>query len=127
MVPYSPKARARHVTLDILGARGRLIRSFSSRQDSLTAADSLKVDALKKARTDSLKQAGITDSTEVDSILGTLFADTLKDEDKPWPHRPPAEPRAPSKQGLNMFAWNMKDPPARAFWGINNEIGRAHV
>src|SRR5205823_5186971 len=38
---------------------------------------------------------------------------------KPWPHRPPAEPRAPNKQGLNMFAWNMKYPPARSFWGIN--------
>jgi len=62
-----------------------LIRSFSSKQDSITAADSLKVDAVKKARTDSLKQAGITDSTKVDSILGVLFADTLKDEDKPWP------------------------------------------
>src|SRR6266487_5077829 len=48
-----------------------------------------------------------------------LFADTLKDEDKPWPHRPPAEPRAPNKQGLNRFAWDMKYPPARSFWGIN--------
>jgi len=119
MIYYWLKDKDRRVTLDILDGRGRLIRSFSSRQDSLTAADSLKVDALKKSRTDSLKQAGITDSTKVDSILGVLFADTLKDEDKPWPHRPPAEPRAPSKQGLNMFAWNMKYPPARSFWGIN--------
>src|SRR5439155_385284 len=82
----------RNVTLDILDARGRLIRSFSSKQDSITRADSLKVDALKKTRTDSLKQAGITDSTKIDSILGVLF-DTLKDEDKPWPHRPAAAPR----------------------------------
>src|SRR5256885_1854010 len=119
MIYYGRKDKDRRVTLDILDARGRLIRSFSSRQDSLTAADSLKVDALKKARTDSLKQAGITDSTKVDSILGTLFADVLKAEDKPGPPRPPAEPRAPNKQGLNMFAWNMKYPPARSFWGIN--------
>jgi len=120
MIYYWLKDKDRRVTLDILDGRGRLIRSFSSKQDSITAADSLKVDAVKKARTDSLKQAGITDSTKVDSILGVLFADTLKDEDKPWPHRPPADPRAPNKQGLNMFAWNMKYPPARAFWGINN-------
>jgi len=119
MIYYWLKDKDRHVTLDILDARGRLIRSFSSRQDSLTAADSLKVDVLKKARTDSLKQAGVTDSAKVDSILGVLFADTLKDEDKPWPHRPPAEPRAPNKQGLNRFAWDMKYPPARSFWGIN--------
>src|SRR5256885_2182120 len=119
MIYYWLKDKDRRVTLDILDARGRLVRSFSSRQDSLTAADSLKVDALKKSRTDSLKQAGITDSTKVDSILGVLFADTLKDEDKPWPHRPPADPRAPNKLGLNKFAWNMKYPPARSFWGIN--------
>ena len=119
MIYYWLKDKDRRVTLDILDGRGRVIRSFSSRQDSITAADSLKVDALKKSRTDSLKQAGITDSTKVDSILGTLFADTLKDEDKPWPHRPPAEPRALNKQGLNMFAWNMRYPPARSFWGIN--------
>src|SRR5207245_8473923 len=124
MIYYWLKDKDRRVTLDILDARGRLIRSFSSRQDSITAADSLKVDVLKKSRTDSLKQAGITDSTKVDSILGVLFADTLKDEDKPWPHRPPADPRAPSKQGLNLFAWNMKYPPARALWGINT-VGAA--
>jgi hypothetical protein len=119
MIYYWLKDKDRAVTLDILDARGRLIRSFSSRQDSITRADSLKVDAVKKARTDSLKQAGITDSTKVDSILGVLFADTLKDEDKPWPHRPKAAPRAPNKLGLNMFAWDMKYPPARDFWGIN--------
>jgi hypothetical protein len=119
MIYYWLKDKDRAVTLDILDARGRLIRSFSSRQDSITKADSLRVDAVKKARTDSLKQAGITDSTKVDSILGVLFADTLKDEDKPWPHRPAAAPRAPNKLGLNMFVWNMKYPPARDFWGIN--------
>ena len=119
MIYYWLKDKDRRVTLDILDARGRLIRSFSSVQDSMTAADSLKVDALKKARTDSLKQAGVTDSTKIDSILGKLFADTLKDEDKPWPHRPPAAPRASNKQGLNLFTWDMKYPPARAFWGMN--------
>src|SRR5207253_11488844 len=35
MVYYSLKDKHRHVTTDILDARGRLIRSFSSRQDSL--------------------------------------------------------------------------------------------
>jgi len=99
-------------------ARRSLSCSFSSKQDSITRADSLKVDALKKTRTDSLKQAGITDSTKIDSILGVLF-DTLKDEDKPWPHRPAAPPRVANKAGLNMFVWNMKYPPARDFWGIN--------
>jgi hypothetical protein len=119
MIYYWLKDKNQDVTLDILDARGRLVRSFSSRQDSITAAESLKVDALKHARTDSLKAAGVTDSTKLDSILGKLFADTLKDEDKPWPRRPPADPRAPSKAGLNMFAWNLKYPGARPFWGNN--------
>ena len=119
MVYYWLKDQNQDVTLDILDARGRLVRSFSSRQDSITAADSLKVDALKRQRTDSLKAAGVTDSTKLDSILAKLFADTLKDEDKPWPRRPPAEPRAPNKAGLNMFAWNLKYPSARSFWGNN--------
>jgi photosystem II stability/assembly factor-like uncharacterized protein len=119
MIYYWLKEKQPDVALDILDAQGRLIRSFSSKQDSIAAADSLKVDALKRTRTDSLKKAGVTDSTKTDSILGTLFADTVKDEDKPWPHRPPAEPRVPAKVGLNMFAWNMRYPSARAFWGIN--------
>ncbi len=119
MIYYWLKDKNQAVTLDILDGRGRAIRSFSSKQDSIAAADSLKVDALKRARTDSLHRVGITDSTKLDSILGTLFADTLKDEDKPWPHRPPAEPRVANKQGLNVFVWNLKYPDVRAFWGMN--------
>jgi len=65
-------------------------------------------------RTDSLKQAGVTDSVKIDSIV----SDTLKDADKPWPQRPPAPPRVANKQGLNTFVWNMKYPDAVAFWGM---------
>src|SRR5256886_4523754 len=71
--------------------------------------------SVKHQRTDSLKQAGVTDSVKIDSILA---ADTLKDEDKPWPRRPPAAPRVANKAGLNMFAWNMRYPDAVAFWGM---------
>jgi len=71
-------------------------------------------DSVKRVRTDSLKQAGVTDSVKIDSIV----SDTLKDTDKPWPQRPPAAPRVANKQGLNMFVWNMKYPDAVAFWGM---------
>src|SRR2546430_3471813 len=71
--------------------------------------------SVKHQRTDSLKQAGVTDSVKIDSILA---ADTLKDEDRPWPRRPPAAPRVANKAGLNMFAWNMRYPDAVAFWGM---------
>src|SRR5204863_37517 len=91
-----------------------VVRSFTSRSDSLTAADSVRADSVKRARTDSLKQAGVTDSVKIDSIV----SDTLKDTDRPWPQRPPAAPRVANKQGLNMFVWNLKYPDAVAFWGL---------
>ncbi len=114
MIYYWLKEKSQDVTLDILDAAGRLIRRFTSRQDSITAADSVRADSAKHVRTDSLKRAGITDSVKIDSIL----ADTLKDQDKPWPRRPPAAPRAPNKAGLNLFAWNLRYPDAAAFWGM---------
>src|SRR5205807_434440 len=58
MIYYWLKNKNQDVRLDILDAAGRLIRSFSSRQDSLTAADSARGDSVKHQRTDSLKQAG---------------------------------------------------------------------
>ncbi|HET7250785.1 MAG TPA: glycosyl hydrolase [Gemmatimonadales bacterium] len=118
IVYYWLKTAGQPVALDVLDSGGAVIRSFSSVQDSLTRVDSLAGDATKKARTDSLHQAGITDSTKVDSILG----DTLKDDDKPWPHRPPADPRLPDKAGLNRFAWSLRIPSAQSFWG-NRDIG----
>src|SRR2546425_650987 len=114
MIYYGLKDKGREVRLDVLDATGRVVRSFTSKQDSLTAADSLRADSVKRARTDSLKQAGVTDSVKIDSIV----SDTLKDRDKPWPRRPPPAPRPPSKAGLNMFAWNMRSPEAAAFWGM---------
>src|SRR2546422_897531 len=85
MIYYWLKDKGREVRLDVLDATGRVVRSFTSKQDSLTAADSLRADIVKRARTDSLKQAGVTDSVKIDSIV----SDTLKDRDKPWPRRPP--------------------------------------
>jgi len=114
MIYYWLKDKDQRLTLDILDAAGHVIRSFTSRADSLTAADSVRADSVKHVRTDSLKQAGVTDSVKIDSIV----SDTLKDADKPWPRRPPAAPRVPNKQGLNMFVWNMKYPDAVAFWGM---------
>src|SRR5439155_19384500 len=94
MIYYWLKDKDQRVTLDILDAGGRVVRSFSSRPDSLTAADSVRADSVKRARTDSLKQAGVTDSVKVDSIV----SDTVKDTDKPWPRRPPAAPRVANKR-----------------------------
>ncbi len=116
MIYYWLKAGGREVTLDVLDSGGHVIRSFTSVQDSMTRADSLRADTTKRVRTDSLRQAGVTDSVKVDSILG----DTLKDDDKAWPHRPPALPRIPAKAGLNLFAWNLRLPGVTPFWGMRD-------
>ena len=113
MVYYWLKTAGQSITLDVLDSSGAVIRSFSNGQDSLARVDSLAADSTKKARTDSLHRAGITDSTKVDSILG----DSLKDDDKPWPRRPAPDPRIPNKIGLNRFAWSLRYPGATSFWG----------
>ncbi|HET7790603.1 MAG TPA: glycosyl hydrolase [Gemmatimonadales bacterium] len=117
MFYYWLKGKNQEVAIDVLDSAGHVIRSFTSKQDSLTAVDSTRTDSLKHWRTDSLTKAGVTDSTKRDSILGTLFADTLTDENKPWPHRPPAAPRVPNKPGMNLFVWDMHYPDAQNFWG----------
>ncbi len=115
IVNYWLKRAHEDVTLTVLDSAGRVIRSFSSRQDSLSAADSVRGAGALKARRDSLTAAGL-DSVRVDSILG----DTTKDGDKPWPHRPPAPTRLGDKQGLNRFAWKLRYPGPAIFWGMND-------
>src|SRR5207249_37358 len=120
VIDYWLKSAGQTVTIEILDSAGHLIRSFSSVQDSLTRVDSLHTDSLKRARTDSLKKAGIADSAKIDSILGTLPGGDVKEEDKPWPHRPSAAPRAANKVGLNQFVWNMRTEPVTEFWGMSD-------
>ena len=115
IVDYWLKTGNREVTLTFLDSAGHVIRRFTSLQDSLIAADSARGAGALAARRDSLKGAGL-DSVRVDSILG----DTTKDEDKPWPHRPPAPPRVPDKAGLNRFAWNLRYPGPTPFWGMSD-------
>ena len=115
IVQFWLKTAGQEVTLTFLDSAGRVIRRFTSRQDSLTAADSTRGAAALAVRRDSLKRAGL-DSVRVDSVLG----DTTRDEDKPWPHRPPAPPRVPDKAGLNRFAWNLRYPGPAVFWGMSD-------
>ena len=113
VVYYWLKTAGQPVTLTVLDSAGREIRRLTSRQDSLTAADSLRGSGALRVRRDSLMRAGL-DSVRVDSILG----DTTKDADKPWPQRPPAAPRLGDKAGLNVFAWNLRYPGPTPFWGM---------
>src|ERR1041384_2681593 len=67
---YWVKDANQDVTIDVLDATGQVVRSFSSAQDSLTRADSLRGLATKAARTDSLHRAGITASPHGHPDLG---------------------------------------------------------
>ncbi|MDQ6719094.1 MAG: glycosyl hydrolase, partial [Gemmatimonadota bacterium] len=113
------------VTLDFLDAKGAVIRSFTSVQDSAAAADSVRGDSVRRARNDSITRAGgKVDTTAKAEARGE---DTGAGDDRP--QRRPAAPRVPNKAGINQFSWNLRYPDAmdfdnRIFWagGINGPV-----
>ena len=113
------------VTLDILDSRGAIIRSFTSNQDSIVAADSARGDSVRRVRNDSIVRAGGKPDTTVRSEA--RGEESGGGDDRP-PRRPPP-PRAPNKAGINMFSWNLRYPDAvdfekRIFWagGLNGPV-----
>ena len=112
----------RTITLEFLDANGALIRSFTSRQDSVSAADSVRRGRRERSTIDSLRAAGIAvDSAErmVQRSAEAARVDAQGGgEDEDGPRRTPPPPRAPNKVGINSFAWNMRHPDASTFDGI---------
>jgi photosystem II stability/assembly factor-like uncharacterized protein len=125
VVFYWLKRPNRTVTLEFLDANGTLIRSFTSRQDSVTAADSVARGKRQRSTIDSLRAAGIpVDSAErmVRRSAEAARAEGQQggggeDEDA-GPRRTPPPPRAPNKAGINAFPWNMRYPDASTFDGL---------
>ncbi|MBA3671078.1 MAG: glycosyl hydrolase [Gemmatimonadaceae bacterium] len=121
VIHYWLKRPNRDVSLEFLDATGRLIRSFSSRHDSASAADSVRGAARRRARIDSLVATGLpADSAErsaraTDASSGPTGG---SDEDDDGPVRIPPPPRAPNRAGLNGFSWNMRYPDASGFEGL---------
>ena len=89
------------VTLDVKDASGNEVNHFSSAQDSIARADSLRLEHLKQLRNDSLKAAGITDS----ATLAKPYVEPPSEEPK---NRLASPPRLPAKQGLNVFHWTFR-------------------
>ena len=119
VVSYWLKRANREVVLEFMDARGSLIKSFTSKQDSATAADSVMRFARSRARVDSLVRGGISsDSAErlVQRTTATPDAAAAFDEDGPI--RTPPPPRVPNKAGINSFNWNMRYPDASTFEGL---------
>jgi hypothetical protein len=109
VVWYSLDKGGHEVVLDFMDAKGSVIRSFTSKQDSATAADSISRDARQRTRLDSLRRAG-ADTTKA---LERRGEETSPDEDAP--RRTPRPPRVANKKGLNSFTWNLRHPDASSF------------
>jgi len=123
VVFYWLKRPNRTVTLEFLDASGALIRSFTSRQDSVTAADSVSRAKRQRSTIDSLRATGIpVDSAERivrrSAEAARAEGQPAGGEDEDGPRRTPPPPRAPNKAGINSFAWNMRYPDASTFDGL---------
>jgi hypothetical protein len=121
VVHYWLKRAGRDVTLEFLDVNGKLIRSFTSRQDSVTAADSVTRAGRMRSRIDSMRAAGVPVDSAERMVRRTTDAPQAapqpSDEDD-GPVRTPPPPRAPNKAGINSFAWNMRYPDASSFTGL---------
>jgi hypothetical protein len=123
VVHFWLKRPAREVQLEFVDAAGKVIRSFTSRQDSATAADSLARAGRMRSRIDSLRAKGIpVDSAE---RMVQRSAEAARAEGQPTggeeedrPFRAPPPPRVPNKAGINDFAWNMRYLDASSFDGL---------
>ena len=121
VVSYWLKRPAREAVLEFMDAKGKLIRSFTSKQDSAVAVDSVSRAARMRTRVDSLTKAGISaDSAErlVSRTAGAGDAGPVPTGDEDGPIRTPPPPRVSNKTGINAFNWNMRYPDASTFEGL---------
>ncbi len=95
VVNYWLKKAGREVVLEFMDAKGQLIKSFTSKQDSVTRADSIARGGRPAPR------AGEQPTGEDDG-----------------PIRTPPPPRVANKAGINSFNWNMRYPDASTFEGL---------
>ncbi|MEO8580865.1 MAG: hypothetical protein ABI469_11495, partial [Gemmatimonadales bacterium] len=99
------------VTMDFLDSQGKVIRTFTSQQDPVVAADSVRGDSVRTSRNDSLRRAGVAPDT-------TAGVEARGEESPPGEEgqtRRPPPPRVANKAGLNMFAWNLRYPDPSVF------------
>ncbi|HEV8357384.1 MAG TPA: glycosyl hydrolase, partial [Gemmatimonadales bacterium] len=115
-VQYWLKKGGQKLTLDFLDAKGAVIRSFSSEQDSLARADSLRgvarraeADAVARRLADSLAALGV--------LPGAVKPDSMIEPPRQGFHYTPP-PRVPNKPGMNRFNWNLRAPEPAAFEGL---------
>jgi photosystem II stability/assembly factor-like uncharacterized protein len=103
------------VTLSVLDSVGNMIRSFTSKQDSLQVADSLSRAARRKVREDSLTASGMS-ADSVQRLLRVPEPPAVVDFEVGF--RPTSPPRVPNRKGVNAFQWDMRFPAPYAFRGM---------
>src|SRR5205085_6135763 len=100
-----------------LDSTGAVIRSFTSRQDSAQAADSVTREMRRRSREDSLRAAGVSqDSIQKLTRQTTDVPPPAPDEEGGF--RPTPPPRVTNRRGVNTFAWDMRTPAPSAFRGM---------
>jgi hypothetical protein len=115
-VQYWLKNANQEVTVSFLDQNGNLIRSFTSRQDSAQAADSVAAEARRRSREDSLKAAGIAPDSITKLMRQSTDAPNPQDQEAGF--RPTPPPRVANKKGVNTFVWDMRYPAPNAFRGM---------
>ena len=115
-VQFWLKKGGQKVTLDFLDAKGAVIRSFSSEQDSLARADSLRGVA-RRAQADSLARRKADSLAALGVLPGAIKPDSMIEPPREGFHYTPP-PRVPNKPGMNRFNWNLRAPEPAAFEGL---------
>jgi len=117
VVQYWLAKGGQKVTLEFLDAKGQVLRSFSSEQDSVAKADSLRlVEAASRSRTE---QRRLADSLASLGVMPGGVPRPAVDSGpqmEGWRYVPP--PRLPNRAGMNRFAWNLRMPDAVGFTGM---------
>jgi photosystem II stability/assembly factor-like uncharacterized protein len=118
LVQYYLKSPNQEVTLDFLDGQGKLIRSYTSKLDSMAYADSVRRAERVKSKSDSLRKAGIAEDSirKLVRVAPDAPGGIEPSEDEGF--RAPVIPRAPNRRGVNNFAWNMRYPDASGFRGM---------
>jgi photosystem II stability/assembly factor-like uncharacterized protein len=117
---YWLKGANQTVTLEIQDAKGNVVRRFTSAQDSASAADSVRADARRLARRDSLVKAGVSaeEAARRTPYVAPGAPRPADDDDDETPFRAPRPPRVANKAGMNTFVWNFRYPEPTSFDGM---------
>src|SRR5439155_5143335 len=100
-IQYWLKTANQDVTIRILDSAGSVIRSFSSKQDSMQVADSLARETRRRSREDSLRAAGVAPDSIQKLMRQTTDAPAPGPEDFDSGFRPQSLPPAPNQRGVN--------------------------